>query len=261
MPHGQSWFSFLPFDRELEALVRLMPFSADGKTWLMGEPVSVAHVYGAVLIVLLLAVLALATSRSLKAAGPDRLVPEDRLTLRTFAELFVGTIYRFMADSMGPRAARHFLPLIGTCAFFIFFSNSLGLIPGFLPPTNKLDTTLACALVIFCVTHVYGVKHHGLSYFKHFLGPIVKWRAAPLIVLMLFLETVSHLVRPLSLSVRLAANMDADHRVLDQFGELAPFLIPIPMLLLGALVVTVQTLVFCLLSTVYIAMAIEQGDH
>jgi len=157
---------------------------------------------------------------------------------------------------MGKKPARYFLPLIGTCAFFILFSNAMGLVPGFLPPTSVLNITLGCGVIIFLATHIYGVKENGLAYFKHFLGPI--WWMAPL---MLPIELVSHFVRPISLGVRLMANMTADHMVLSIFIGLVPFVIPIPMYVLGTIVVAVQTLVFCLLSTVYISMAIEHHEH
>ena len=81
-------------------------------------------------------------------------------------------------------------------------------------------------------------------------------------ILMLLVETVSHLVRPASLSIRLMANMFADHTVIGMFMDFpGPFVYPVPILLLGTLVVVVQTLVFCILSTVYISMAIEHQDH
>ena len=165
-----------------------------------------------------------------------------------------------MADIMGKKAARYFLPLIGTCAFFILFSNALGLIPGFAPPTDNFNTTLACGIVIFVTTHVYGLKEQGWHHIKHFFGPV--WWLAPL---MLVIELISHLARPLSLAIRLMANMTADHMVLSIFCGLLPvsliFIpVPLPMYVLGSIVVVVQTLVFCLLSTVYIAMAIEHAD-
>ena len=127
-----------------------------------------------------------------------------------------------------------------------------------------MNTTLALGAVIFVTTHVYGVKENGLAYFKHFLGPIVKWYALPLMLLMLGIEVISHIARPISLAIRLMANMAADHMVVSIFLTLVPgvpFLVPVPVMLLGTIVVIVQTLVFCLLSTVYIALAIAHEEH
>jgi len=174
-------------------------------------------------------------------------------------------VYGMMEPMMGKRATKFFLPLIGTCAFLIFFSNALGLVPGMAPPTDNLNTTFACGAIIFFATHVFGVKEHGLAYFKHFAGPI--WWMAPL---MLPIELISHFVRPVTLGIRLMANMTADHLVLGIFlglfaGMLGGFglLIPVPVVMygLGCIVVIVQTLVFCLLSTVYISMAIAHEGH
>ncbi|NOY90592.1 MAG: F0F1 ATP synthase subunit A [Deltaproteobacteria bacterium] len=260
MPHGESWLSFLSFYSDLHEQA-----SAYGPSWIGHNPdIGVQHVVSFTFVILILAVLSLVVSRKLvdvKAA----LVPEDKLTLRTFVEIFVEAVYGMMEPMMGKRATRFFLPLIGTCAFLIFFSNTLGLVPGFVPPTGNFNTTLACASVIFFATHVFGVKEHGLEYFKHFLGPI--WWMSPLILLV---EMVSHLVRPASLSIRLMANMVADHLVLGIFlglfaGMFGGFglLIPVPVAMygLGCIVVIVQTLVFCLLSTVYISMAIAHEGH
>jgi F-type H+-transporting ATPase subunit a len=137
----------------------------------------------------------------------------------------------------------------------------MGLVPGFLPPTGSFNVTLACGVIIFFATHIFGVREHGLAYFKHFFGPIIAWYALPLMLLMLVIEVISHIVRPISLGIRLMANMFADHTVLGVFVGLVPFLVPVPILLLGSLVVVVQTLVFCVLSTVYISMAIEHESH
>lgn len=273
MGHG-SWFShFFPgFYQNVVNLMHVMgwPFNREGETWgLLGVHHDIAHAenHGAQalihagLVFILLVLMAVLTYPKIKAKH-EALVPDEKLTLRTFVELLVGTSYGMMKDIMGPKAARFFLPLIGTCAFFILFSNSLGLVPGFLPPTSSLPVTLAMALVIFVTTHVFGVKEHGIGYFKHFLGPIIKWYALPLMLLFLVVETISHLVRPMSLAVRLMANMFADHAVLGVFLALVAWIVPVPVLLLGSLVVVVQALVFCILSTVYIAMAIEHTeDH
>ena len=164
-------------------------------------------------------------------------------------------IYGTMVDMMGKKAARRFMPLIGACAFMIFFSNLFGLIPGFQPPTSNLSTTMSMALVIFVATHVFGVIENGGSYFAHFLGPYL-----PLAPLMLPIELISHIARPITLAVRLMANMTADHLVLGIFLGLVAYVVPLPIYALGCIVVVVQTMVFCLLSTVYIAMAIEHHD-
>jgi F-type H+-transporting ATPase subunit a len=262
MPHGETWFSFLPFHEYLLQLARMFsqPVRTDGLTWYAHESIGIQHVYGALLVVILLALVGIVTSSSVKKSRGN-LVPQDKLTIRNFAEILVGVVYNQMAAIMGKKAARYFLPLIGTCAFFIFFSNAMGIIPGFIPPTSKFNTTFGCAIVIFLTTHIYGVREHGLPYFKEFLGPIISWKALPLMILMLFIELVSQFARPLSLGIRLMANMTADHMVVAAFLALVPFIVPIPMMLLGCLVVVIQTLVFCLLSTVYISMAIAHAEH
>ncbi len=157
---------------------------------------------------------------------------------------------------MGKKNAVKYLPFIGSLAFFIFFCNALALLPGFAPPTDTLKTILALAVLVFLATHYFGVREHGLKYFKHFLGPI--WWLAPFMVI---IEIISHIARPLSLSMRLMGNMASDHKVVATFTMLVPLLVPVPFLVLGTLVVIVQTLVFCLLSMVYISMAVAHEEH
>ena len=184
-------------------------------------------------------------------------------------ETIVGATYKLSADLMGPKPAAYFLPLIGACALGIWFSNALGLIPGFLPPTDNFNTTFAMAIVIFFVTHVYGVKEHGfVKYFSHFFGPKVPWWIAWFIApLMFVIEMISHVVRPITLGIRLMANMTADHMVLGifvgLFAGMGLVLLPVPVVfyLMGVLVVTVQTLVFCLLSVIYITLAIQHEEE
>ena len=262
MPHGESWFSFLPFHARFVAWAHVFgkPFREDGLTWIAHSHPAVQHVYAAVLVLSLIALVAVVTDTSIRSAGKD-LLPHDRLTIRNFAELLVGAVYGMMSDIMGAKAARHFLPLVGTCAFFILISNVIGLIPGFTPPTDNANTTFACGIIIFITTHVYGLKENGWNHIKHFFGPVL-WLAP----LMLVIELISHAVRPISLAIRLLANMTADHLVLTIFCGLLPaalmFIpVPLPMYMLGTIVVLVQTMVFCLLSTVYIAMAIEHAEH
>ncbi|MFW5877044.1 MAG: F0F1 ATP synthase subunit A [Myxococcota bacterium] len=261
MPHGESWFSVLlaaisekGWANFNEAVAHLLG-DEHGHTWLEGGHVGLQHVFGFGFVVLVLFLFGLIIKNQLRDPK-GAVVPEDRFSIRTSIELIVGAAYKMMSDMMGSKAAKFFLPLIGTCALVILFSNGLGLVPGFLPATDNFNTTLAMALVIFFATHIFGVKEHGPAYFKHFLGP---W--LPLAPLMLPIELISHLARPLTLAIRLAANMTADHMVLAIFTGLLPFVVPIPMYFLGIIVVVVQTLVFCLLSAVYISLAIAHEEH
>jgi F-type H+-transporting ATPase subunit a len=167
-------------------------------------------------------------------------------------------ILKFLDDIIGPRG-REFLPLIGTLGFFILFSNLLGLVPGFLPPTDNLNTTVACALVVFIATHYYGFKAHGVKYIKHFLGPV------PLLSPLFFIiEVISHLARVLSLSMRLFGNIMADHMLLS-LTLMAPLILPLflsPLsMFLGVFVSVIQTFIFILLSMIYISLAIEETEH
>jgi F-type H+-transporting ATPase subunit a len=262
MPHGESWFSLLPFHQRFLAFAHNFskPFREDGLTWYAHEAPGVQHIYAALFVLGLLAVVSVITETSIRDSKND-LVPQAKLTIRNFVEILVGATYNMMKDIMGEKAARHFLPLIGTCAFFILFSNALGLVPGFLPPTSNFNTTLACGIVIFVTTHLYGLKVNGFNHIKHFFGPMIGIVWIPLMLLMFFIEMISHIARPISLGIRLMANMTADHMVLTIFLGLVPFLVPLPMYVLGTVVVVVQALVFSLLSTVYIGMAIEEAEH
>jgi F-type H+-transporting ATPase subunit a len=213
---------------------------------------------GILVLVVLTLLSYLAFRRMSLSSSAEAVIPSDRLTVRNILELFTEMILKFLEDIMGPRG-REFLPLIGTLGFFILFSNLLGLIPGFLPPTDNLNTTVACALVVFVATHYYGIKAHGLKYIKHFLGPVLV-----LSPIFFIIEIISHLARVLSLSMRLFGNIMADHMLLS-LTLMAPLVLPLflsPLsMFLGVFVSLIQTFIFSLLSMIYISMAIEEAEH
>jgi F-type H+-transporting ATPase subunit a len=184
------------------------------------------------------------------------IIPPRKMNLRNFFEFTAESVYGMVEGAMGAKNAPRFFPLIGALWMFILFNNLFALIPGFSAPTDTLKTNVGIALLVFFATHIYGVKEHGLAYFKHFLGP-----SLPLAPLMLPIELISHFARPLSLAVRLMGNMMADHKVVMSFFALVPILVPLPFLLLGVLVCLIQALVFCTLAMVYIGMAIEHEEH
>ncbi len=258
MDSHTSWFDyFLPLAGWKEAFTHR--FGHDEGIVTFYNPA-----FGAIAAVLFVSILIVAGGLVVrrKIADPQNaIVPDTELSIRTVFEMILDAVYGMMKGIMSPQAARFFLPLIATAAFFILVSNLLGLVPGFLPPTSTWSITLALGLVIFFATHVFGAREHGLKYFKHFFGPVIGPKWFLLMALMLLIELVSHVVRPLSLSVRLMANMFADHQTVGAFYNLASWVIPIPIMTLGILVCVVQTLVFCLLSTIYISMAVAHEEH
>ena len=216
---------------------------------------TLTHVLITMLVVLFTIWGALAFVKGLKT--PDRgIVPPRTMNLRNFFEYLAESLYGFVEGAMGEANAARFYPMIGTLFLFILFNNLFALIPGFSAPTDTLKTNAGIALFVFLATHYFGVREHGLAYFKHFLGP-----SPVLIPLMLPIELVSHIARPISLMVRLMGNMMADHKVVMSFFALVPILVPLPFMLLGLLVCLIQAVVFCTLAMVYIGMAIEHEEH
>lgn len=259
MPHDMTWFDVIfgpllhQWRDQLEGLV--------GKSYLNDASITIQYVVGFAFIAVLLILIAIA-ARAKIGKIDKALLPDGKFNLRSFVEMMIEGTLSVMEGMMDRKAALFFLPLIGTCAFVILLSNLLGLIPGFLPPTSNLNTTLAMAIIIFLTTHIYGVKEHGFfKYFAHWMGPIRTWYALPLMLMMLCIEIISHVARPMSLSVRLMGNMFADHMVVGTFAMLVPIFVPVPMMVLGVLVCIVQTLVFCILSTVYIGLAVAHEEH
>jgi F-type H+-transporting ATPase subunit a len=212
-------------------------------------------IFMSLLVILLLAYLAGEARPGLRQLD-ESVVPEDKLTLRTFFEAFFGFFYTMAKDVMGPVNAKRYFPLIGGSAGFIFFSNAIGMIPGFNPPTSSLNVTLGCASLVFIAFNYYGIKENGWAYIAHLAGP--KWYLAPLIFP---IEVISTCIRPITLSIRLMVNMAVDHLVGAIFLGLIAVLVPIPLSFLALIVVAVQTLVFCLLTSIYIGLATEKHEH
>jgi F-type H+-transporting ATPase subunit a len=200
-------------------------------------------------------VVAILGTRGLRKEPKRYFVPEAKLTFRTAGEIIVDLLLKIVKDNMGPRGPE-FMMIIGALALFIFLSNVLGMIPGFQSPTETLNTTGACAITVFCLTHYSGFREHGIKYLKQFVGPVI-WLAP----LMIPVELIGHFVRPVSLSIRLFGNIFGDHTAVAIFFSLVPLLLPLPMMILGLLVAIIQTFVFILLSMTYFSLAIEGHEH
>jgi len=179
--------------------------------------------------------------------------PSGKLDFGTFFEIVVGGIFNFTKTLLHDAAKPMFF-LMGSISLFILTNNLIGAIPGFNPPTDQFNLTIVLGMIIFVTTHVVGFGVHGVAYVKHFMGPL--WWLAPLIFP---IELVSHIVRPISLALRLFGNITGDHKVGGVFFSLIPLLVPLPFLGMGVFVAFVQTFVFLLLSLVYISMSMERA--
>ena len=178
-----------------------------------------------------------------------QLIPDS---VQLFYEGVLSALNSMLEDNIGEEG-RQFLPFITTLAIYIFFSNVLGLIPGFTASTSNLNSTAALAIIVFLYYNYIGIKKHGFAYIKHFMGPV--WWLAPL---MFPIEIISHLARPFSLAIRLFANMFGDHSVFLVFLGILPFFLPLPIMALGLFVCFVQTLIFVMLAIVYLAGAVAE---
>ncbi len=172
---------------------------------------------------------------------------------QNFWEVVVSTLEDIVVQTMGEHG-RPYFPLIASLALFILACNLIGIIPWFQSSTNNLNTTLALALVSFVTTHYVGIKHHGTHYVKHFLGP-VPW----LIPLMLPIELIGHLSRILSLSFRLFGNIMGEDLAVVILTILLPYLVPLPMIFLMVFTSFIQTLVFIMLTMMYITGSLEEA--
>jgi F-type H+-transporting ATPase subunit a len=201
---------------------------------------------------------------------------------QNFMELVLEQHLTLIDDVIGP-AGRPYLPLLATLGLFILIANLLGLVPGLVAPTANLNTTAACALIVFVTYHAIGIRTQGaLAYALHFTGPI-PWLAP----LMIPIEVFSHLARPLSLSLRLFGNMTGGHILLAVFfflmgfdgmlgwalrGSLGGVVLGAPAALLMAaftigflyplklLVAFLQAFIFVMLAAIYIAGALEAAE-
>ena len=233
------------------------------------------HVTYTWLIMLILAGLTFAASRNLQ------LVPRG---VQNFLEVVLEQFQQMIDDVMGPEG-RRYLPLIATLGLFILTSNLLGLVPGLPGVTSNLNTNAACALVVFVAYHWIGARKQGLiPYLKHFAGPV------PLALkpLMFVIEIISHLARPLSLTLRLFGNMVGGHillavifllmgldgligwalsgsvagAVVGGIGGLVTIAFTVGFLYpLKILVAFLQAFIFVMLTMLYISGAIEESEH
>ena len=233
------------------------------------------HVTYTWLVMVILAAITFAASRNLQ------LVPRG---LQNFLEVVLEQFMQMIDDVMG-HEGRRYLPLLATLGLFILTGNLMSLVPGLAGPTGNLNTTAACAIVVFVAYHWIGVRKQGaLAYLAHFAGPV------PLALkpLMFVIEIISHLARPLSLTLRLFGNMVGGHillavifllmgldgligwalsgsaagAVIGGIGGAVTIVFTVGFLYpLKILVAFLQAFIFVMLTMLYISGAIEEAEH
>jgi F-type H+-transporting ATPase subunit a len=159
----------------------------------------------------------------------------------------------------GPQADRY-LPYLGSLFLFIFTMNMLGVIPAFRAPTMTLSTTAALGLTTIIMVQAYAIRDTGLwPYLKHYTAGT----AFPLMLLMIPVEIIGELAKPMSLSLRLYGNIFGEDNVIEQLMTLGGWIpVQVPMLLLALFTSFLQAFIFTTLSTIYIASkVVHEGGH
>lgn len=194
-------------------------------------------------------------------AGRPSLKPTK---FQALLEGYIRFVRGMLLSNIGEQGLKY-TPLIASIGLFVFFSNLLGMVPGLEAPTGNMNTNLAIALIVFLLYNIEGIRVNGLGYLKHFMGPM-----KPLAPFFFVVEIVSHIARPITLSLRLFANMKAGALLLVNIVGLViqnPFTLavsPVVLVFIIAikfLAVFIQAYIFMILSVVYLAGAVAHEEH
>jgi len=230
------------FGKPLSYLLSLLGITIENPEHLVPDYI-VMSLFVAVILILFLGL----SSRKLN------IIPSK---LQSILELIIQFFEGLLVELIGEKG-RKYLPVIATIGLYIFLCNILGLVPGFMSPTSKLNVTVGCALVVFFYYHWQGIKSQGLfKYLKHFTGPI------PLLApLLLPIELISHFSRPVSLSMRLFGNIFAEELLIVVIASIIPFFLPLPFMAVAIFTAIIQAFVFVLLSCIYIGGAVAHEEE
>ena len=212
-------------------------------------------------IAAVLATLLLVVGTRHKAMVPGR--------LQSIAELSFEFIANMVNENVGA-AGRPYIPFVFTLFMFVLFADLLGMIPYTFTSTSHIAVTFAMAFFIFILVTIIGLVKHGFKFFSLFVPHGVPW---PLLLILVPIEIISYLIRPITLSVRLFANMMAGHTMVK---IIAGFIVPlgflagwVPLLFIAALtgleigIAGIQAFIFAILTCIYLndALHLHGGDH
>lgn len=218
---------------------------------------------------LMLLVCTLASLFLVFAVKPGRIVPTRGQSMAELSYEFVANMIHSTSGEKGLK----FFPFVFTLFMFVLVSNFLGLIPGSFTVTGQICVTFALACLVILTVIVTGFIKHGFGFLKLFVPHAPWW----ILVLLVPIEVMSFLIRPMSLSVRLFANMLAGHTMLGVFAgfvvmllgaggalsaiAVGPLLLIIAITLLELLIAFLQAYVFAILTCIYLGEAIHLHDH
>lgn len=223
------------------------------------------ELYQAVVLAVILLVLGGLGVRKRVAETDGGVIPDEGVSIRNILEIIVEALVDQARSVMGEEYRRYF-PLVGSIFLFIVVSNLLGLVPGFGGATSDVNTACAWAIISFVAYNYVGIKTHGWKYVYQFMGPSLMqkeiggrhYHIRVLAPVFLPLEIVLHGARILTLTVRLVANMFADHTVILIWLGMVPLVIPAIFMGLGLVVSVLQAFVFSLLTMIYIGQALQE---
>jgi F-type H+-transporting ATPase subunit a len=254
-----------------------------GNEYLSHNPTVGAAAVGATVLVAAGVTYAVTAPRLNAATTNDEaFIPPSSLRVRNFFELIGEFVSGLARDVIGDHYTKY-LPLLIFIFMWTLLNNLLGVLPAFGSATDNLNMTFAMGGFVFLYYNFMGFKEGGLHYLEQFTGHLKGLWFIPMMLAMFVIELISHMVRPVTLAIRLRTNIFADHTVYDIFagiflnikhslgGSLGVFgeaigwvlgaLAPVPIMLLGILVCLIQAFVFTLLTTIYIGIATAHEEH
>jgi F-type H+-transporting ATPase subunit a len=253
---GFTWWHFIPGVGD-DSLLGITPML---KTMGLWEPHGYTQAMFAAWLVCVVTVLfavfgRMALESAKKRRGIQKWYASPSVGILTVAEMVI-EFWRSMMDGNLSRAdQRAFMPIIAGMFLYVFLSNLLGMVPGFLPPTETVHNNWAMSICVFVLFVGVGVLRDPINFLKHLAGPVLA--LAPLIFA---IELLGVVLRPATLTIRLTGNMFGDHTVFGIMSDLVPLGVPVAFLGLALVVSFIQAFVFSLLTVIYISLSVPHHD-
>ena len=169
-----------------------------------------------------------------------------RKTIPEFLEQLIEFVSGVASDSIDRADVSRFIPFLGTLVIFIAVANIFGVIPILQTPTKDINTTLACALVVFFAVHIFGIQERGFwGYLKMYATPLA------------ILDVIGQVSRTMSLTLRLFGNVISGEIIAAVIFSLVPPVAPLPLIILGMVTGILQAYIFIVLTSGYIAAVVK----